>query len=202
MTMKKRFLGLALAAMVAVPATTAYAAESETITFDENQPKSYSIPVRGTVSKADGSAPAGKLTVELPTAMTFAVNADSTVIGGTYNVSNNSAVPIKLSVSEFRKANGNITVEDTDTFQPQSQNRSHVRLSLDGRVESGTTSVDLGSFISDGILADVEILEVEAKNSGTITLSGEAGTQKDSGSVDTDGTSGEFNLVFKIAKKS
>ena len=201
MTMKKRFLGLALAAMVAVPATTAYANSYQTVEGDENKTLSHKVKVSGTVNTNTGTAPSGKIQVELPTAMAFTVSEDSTLTGGTYNVENRSSVPITLSVSEFRRSTGNITVEDTESFNQAEQDRSHVFLSLDGRVAGVPTSVDLGSFIAGEILADVEILDVDENNSATMTLSGEAGTKPDSsGTVDSKGATGEFDLVFKISK--
>lgn len=199
MTMKKRFLGLALAAMVAVPATTAYA-DTTTVTGNETSPITHTVPVTGNILNAEGVAPQGKLTVELPTAMTFAVGSDSTVTGGTYNVSNKSSVPITLSVSEFRKANGDITVEESLNFEPENVDRSHVTLSLDGRVDNIPTFVDLGGFLSEDVSSEVEVLDVNANDTGSISLTGEAGTKKDESGVDTSGATGEFNLVFKITK--
>ena len=202
MTMKKRFLGLALAAMVAVPATTAYANTTATVEGSDSQTLDHTVKVSGTVSTNAGIAPEGKIQVELPTAMSFAVDERSNLVGGNYTVKNKSNKAITLSVAEFRQSSGNISVEDTSSFQPSTQDRSHVFLSLDGRVDSSSTSVDLGSFIKDTSGAEVEILDVAASDSAVMTLSGEAGTQAASGNVDTAGATGEFALVFKIKKKS
>ncbi len=102
MTMKKRFLGLALAAMVAVPATTAYAAESETITFDDTKTHTQKVKVSGSVNKGDGTAPAGRIEVVLPTALSFSVDKNGKFHGADYEVTNNSSVPVVVSVQEFR----------------------------------------------------------------------------------------------------
>ncbi|MFN8605392.1 MAG: hypothetical protein U0Z74_04955 [Romboutsia timonensis] len=70
MAMKKKFLGLALATMVALPATTAFAATPEgykSIEMGETETQQVQIPVTGSIKNKDGSAPAGRIEVELPT---------------------------------------------------------------------------------------------------------------------------------------
>ena len=205
MTMKKRFLGLALAAMVAVPATTAYA-NSTTIQGDSTQTLDHNVTVSGTVNTKTGSAPTGKIQVELPTAMSFVVDEESNLRGADYTVKNQSSEAITLSVADFRKTkDGGITVEDTDSFQPESQDRSHVFLSLDGRVDNNLTFVDLGSFLKDGNAAEEAVLDVNAGSSAIMSLTGEAGTGASSDSsngADAKGATGEFSLVFKIKKKA
>ena len=208
MTMKKRFLGLALAAMVAVPATTAYAnGKTQTIEGLESEAKSATISVSGTIRNKEGQAPAGKIQVELPTAMAFTVDENSTLTGATYEVNNRSSVPITLSVADFRNSKGNITVKEADTFNPSAVDRSNVVLSLDGRVGNIPTSVDLGGFLADDAGTEIEVLDVPASDIGSISLTGEAGTKDSSNlpsrevtGVDKDGASGEFSLVFKIRK--
>ena len=96
MAMKKKFLGLAMAAMVAMPATGVYAntttklGDPTTRVEDENSTFTHSVAVSGAVKKSDGSAAAGKITVELPTTMAFTVDEKSDFIGATYNVDNKS----------------------------------------------------------------------------------------------------------------
>ena len=81
MAMKKKFLGLAMAAMVALPATSVYANTTKegygTVEFDDKRTHSHSVKVTGEVKTADGTAAAGKITVELPTAMAFMVDENS-----------------------------------------------------------------------------------------------------------------------------
>lgn len=210
MTMKKRFLGLAMAAMVALPATTAYANTTATIQGDDTQTLDHTVRVSGSVSNKQGSAPAGKIQVELPTAMSFAVDEASNLTGANYTVKNKSNVDVRLSVAEFRQANGTggITVEESSSFTPESKDRSHVTLTLDGRVDNTITSVDLGGIMNDTSGTEEDILDVAANNTGMITLSGEAGTKEVNGSdsqpdgVDKNGAKGEFSLVFKIKKKA
>ena len=99
MAMKKKFLGLALAAAVALPATGVYA---DTIGGNQNDTFTHNVTVTGTVSNKDGIAPEGKIEVELPTSMTFRVDQDGTFEGSDFKVQNRSSVGIDVFVDEFR----------------------------------------------------------------------------------------------------
>ncbi len=199
MTMKKRFLGLALAAMVAVPATTAYAATDKTITGNDTDTLTHDVTVSGTVRKSDGQAPAGRLEVELPTTMAFTVDQEGNFTGANYKVTNRSAVPVRLSVAEFRETDsaGGITLNEIGAFNPADKDRSNVAISLDGNVDGQFTSVDLSQVSSS---SEEAILDVKAGDAGVLTLTGEAGTKKE-GAVETSGAKEDFTLVFKIKKK-
>ncbi len=197
MTMKKRFLGLALAAMVALPATTAYAATSQTITFDDTQTQTHNVSVTGNISKADGTAAVGKITVELPTTMTFGVDQNSTLTGCNFNVQNRSDVGIDLFVSDFRTNNGGITLKSkSDMATPESFDRSNVSLILNGNDGGSPTEVDLSTIKGN---SDQKLLNVSKNSSGFINLTGTAGTNQDSSNVEN-GASGDFTLVFKVKK--
>lgn len=199
MAMKKKFLGLALAAAVALPATSAYA-NTTTITGNATETLTHDVKVSGTVRKSDGTAPAGKLEVELPTAMAFTVDEEGNFTGANYTVTNRSAVGIRLSISEFREANstGGINLKEVSSFDPASNKRSDVAISLDGNVDGDFTSVDL-SQVSAG--TEEYVLDVKAKDAGILSLSGEAGTNKsDNQEVENNGAKEDFTLVFKIRK--
>ena len=89
MAMKKKFLGLALATMVALPATSVYAAgDNNIINGVDTQTYTQNVKVSGSVSNKQGIAPAGKIEVELPTSMTFSVDEASNFKGVEYNVQN------------------------------------------------------------------------------------------------------------------
>lgn len=199
MAMKKKFLGLALAAAVALPATSAYA-NTTTITGNATETLTQDVTVSGTVRKSDGTAPDGKLEVELPTAMAFTVDEEGNFRGANYTVTNRSAVGIKLSISEFRETNstGGINLKEVSSFDPASNKRSDVAISLDGNVNGNFTSVDL-SKVSAGTEKDV--LDVQAKDAGILRLSGKAGTDKSNNpEVEDNGAKEDFTLVFKIRK--
>lgn len=203
MTMKKRFLGLALAAAVALPATTAYAAtDKTTITGNDTETLNHTVTVSGTVRKSDGQAPAGRLEVELPTTMAFTVDQEGNFTGANYTVRNRSAVPVRLSVSEFRETNvgSGITLEDASSFNASEKDRSHVAISLDGNVDGSFKSVDLSQIAS---LNEPSILDVNAGDTGVLSLDGEAGTKKEGANeVESNGAKEDFTLVFKIKRKA
>ena len=142
MAMKKKFLGLALATMVALPATSVYAAgENNIINGVDTQTYTQNVKVSGSVSNKEGIAPAGKIEVELPTSMTFSVDEASNFKGVEYNVQNRSSVGVDVLVSEFRAGDGNITVKPKSelTRDKANLNRSNVYLELVGSAYSKCT---------------------------------------------------------------
>lgn len=201
MAMKKKFLGLALAAAVALPATSAYAAP---IIMGENESQNHEVRVDGTVLGKKGEVPSGKISVELPTAMQFTVHEDSTLTAANYTVNNTGSVPVQVSVSSFNKTNGSITVKKKNDLQgsKSSLDRSNIYLELNGNVGGTTKTIDLGNLSEE---SDKRILTVGAQTDGVITLTGAAGEQavESSGNpdgVDKNGASGEFSLIFRIQK--
>ena len=195
MAMKKKFLGLALATMVAMPATGVYAAgNTQTITGKDTSTLNHTIPVTGSVTKSDGTAAAGQITVELPTKMAFAVDKVGNLTGGTYTVKNSSKDAIDVYVSEFRRTSGDIEVKQT--ISSDTDNRSKVKLELTGNTG---TAVNLADSQLDGTSDGVKVANVKGNNTGNITLTGEAGKANESG-VDQNGASAEFNMVFKVKK--
>lgn len=210
MAMKKKFLGLALAAAVALPATGVYA--DTTIGGNQNDTFTHSVTVTGTVSNKEGIAPEGKIEVELPTAMTFRVDQDGTFEGSDFKVQNRSSVGIDVFVDEFRTNSGNIKVKKkTDLVgQETSFDRSNVYLELSGNDGRQTKTVDLAE-VSE--LQQNEngrkILNVSGRNTGLIQLKGGAGNKDADGStssepqgIDKDGASGDFTLIYKIKKET
>ena len=209
MAMKKKFLGLALATMVAMPATGVYAAgNTQTITGKDTSTLTHTIPVTGSVTKSDGTAAAGQITVELPTAMAFAVNENGEFSGATYDVSNQSGCGIDIFVSQFAETKSGITLKTEDELSTPDKrgnlDRSNVSLVLTGSDSDGSqTKVDLAK-IANGTTTDEsakKVLNIGAAAQGSMALTGTAGTQKQPGSnVDQNGATGEFNLVFSIKK--
>lgn len=215
MAMKKKFLGLALATMVALPATSAYAAGSTTTTQNSqtitstnvgDTEVSADVEVNGEVfTKANES---GKIQVEIPTAMTFAVTANSKIEGPRYEINNLGADEIEVSVSSFTQSDGNMTIHTADEITTDTSasggatlNRSHVSLILNGNSKGTAKTVDLGKVANGELLSDSQkqVATIASKTKQTITLTGTAGTKTDE-TIDKSGTSGNFNLSFKIKK--
>ncbi len=215
MAMKKKFLGLALATMVAMPATSAYAAGSTTTTQNSqtitstnasDSEVSADVDVNGEVlTQANES---GKIQVEIPTAMTFAVKADSKIEGPRYEINNLGADSIDVYVSSFTESDGNMTIHTENEISSDSTgggtatlNRSHVSLILNGNSKGVVKKVDLGKVAKGQLSSETEkqVATITSKTKQTITLTGTAGTKEDT-ELDKSGTSGNFNLSFKIKK--
>lgn len=228
MAMKKKFLGLAMAAAITLPTvltSAAYAAtttvgDKQVVEMGKDESENVTIPVTGTIRNKNGQV-ADRIEVELPSKMAFAVEADGTLPQTKYSIKNNSAnVNIDLSVFSFSggrkitsetdkgiqvvpasKLTGTGSDEGADKFY-----RNQVALSLTNT--NGGKSIDLGSF---------DTLDATAKSLGTInassmtelTLTGQAGQKasteqlgSDNKRIDIDGagTTDTFELVFSIKK--
>lgn len=209
MAMKKKFLGLALAAAVALPATGVYA-DTNTIGGNQNNTFTQNVTVTGTVANKQGIAPEGKIEVELPTSMTFRVDQDGTFQGSPFNVQNRSSVGIDVFVDEFRTNSGNINVKKKDEVEGREStlDRSNVYLELTGNVGGRPKTIDLKTVSEKTLEDEKKILNVSGGSTGLIQLQGGAGTKpvNDSTSsepqgIDKDGASGDFTLIYKIKKE-
>lgn len=204
MAMKKKFLGLAMAAMVALPA----AAYADTFQWNEGATKDVDVTVSGSVKSSTGIAPQGKLEVELPVSMDFSVDQNGTFTGTSYNVTNKSQSNIGVSVANFSETNAQgginiLPISDKDTIA--AKGRENVIMALVG---DNNQYVDLGNFNAN---KGTEILTVKGNNGvGTIELTGLAGKAAigtDSphtpanGVDDNAGVAETFKLVFQITKK-
>ncbi len=198
MAMKKKFLPLLMAGMVVVGTTGLVNADTTTTTVTGNNTQTLqsSVTVSGSVTTSQGEAPEGKLTVELPTKMAFAVDKAGNLTGGTYTVKNSSKDEIDVYVAEFTKTSGNIDVKETITGE---DNRSKVKLELTaGNGDKVNLADSRLNTSGDGI----KVANIEGNNTGSITLAGEAGKKDDPTGVDQNGASAEFNMVFKVKKHS
>ena len=195
MAMKKKFLPLLMAGMVVVGTTGLVNADTTTttVTGNDTQTLQSNVTVSGSVTTNQGEAPDGKITVELPTKMAFAVDKVGNLTGGTYTVKNSSKDAIDVYVAEFTKTSGNIEVKNTIAGD---DNRSKVKLELTGNEATVNLADSQLNTSSDGI----KVANVEGNNTGNITLAGQAGTAEDQSGVDQTGASAEFNMVFKVKK--
>lgn len=202
MAMKKKFLGLAMAAMVALPASSAYAANNNTLTGNLNDTLTQEVKVSGSVKNSQGVAPAGKIEVELPTTMSFTVDQTGHFEGVNYQVRNNSAVGISVAVSDFRETNkdpDNGIVLKQHSEDMSRLPRNNVKLALVG---NNGRHIDLAD--KSAISMKTPILNVAPNAAtGTIQLLGDAGkdTSASESKVETNGVDEEFTLVFEIKKQ-
>ena len=197
MAMKKKFLPLLMAGMVVVGTTglvNADTTDTTTVTGNNTQTLQSSVTVSGSVTTNQGVAPEGKITVELPTRMAFAVDQKGNLTGGTYTVKNSSKAEIDVYVAEFKKTSGNI--ELVENIDSGNSNRGQVKLTLTGDQGSPVNLKTIETNPQDTLLA-----AIGANDSESIILGGEAGTQTDA-TIDRDGATGQFNMVFKVKKHS
>ena len=194
MAMKKKFLPLLMAGMVVVGTTGLVNADTTTVTGNDTETLQSSVTVSGSVTTNQGVAPEGKITVELPTRMAFAVDQKGNLTGGTYTVKNSSKAEIDVYVAEFKKTSGNI--ELVENIDSGNSNRGQVKLTLTGDQGSPVNLKTIETNPQDTLLA-----AIGANDSESIILGGESGTQTDA-TIDRDGATGQFNMVFKVKKHS
>ena len=165
----------------------------DTVIGNDSETLNANVTVTGNVFKADGTAAAGKLYVEVPTRLSFSVDQSGNFNSGIFIIKNQSSTAISVSVGQFTetKINSGITVRPLSESLTN-KDRSNVHLYL-----QGDTQIDLG----DKSKLNQELVAINPNDSKAIQLLGSAG--KDAGTeVDNNGASEEFNLVFKIKKKS
>jgi hypothetical protein len=218
MAMKKKFLGLALATMVAIPATSVYATGTTGTTQDtqkiesEANSENVTVPVTGTVTNKQGEAPQ-KIEVELPSKMAFIVDENGDVAETTYKISNKSQnVDLELSVGAFRggltstdgTGNGIQLVSKTEmTSKKDELFRNQVSLLLSNNDANGNKEVDLGNYRSLNA-NDKKLGQIGAGQNTLLKLTGQGGvktiTKSDKSDVDSKGAEQKFDLVFSITK--
>lgn len=212
MAMKKKFLGLALATMVAMPATGVYAAgttqDTQTI---ENENNNVPVAVTGSVTTKTGQKPE-KIEVVLPSKLAFTVNEAGHFAAADFDIVNNSTnVDIDVAVANFSggrtltngSGDGIQVLPAADLTAVDNFYRNQITLSL-SKIGSGT--VDLGNY-KKLTAAEKKIGTIASGQKATLTLDGTAGTkavesehQTAKTDVDSKGAQEQFNLVFSIAK--
>lgn len=197
MSMKKKFLALALASAVAMPVVAnATTANTQTQSAPDSQQIDADVTVEGTVLAEDGSAPEGRIQVELPSTMAFSVDkAGVFTTANNYKITNQSKTAgIDVAVTGFSETikGGGITI---DSYTNVSQNKTNTSRSTVGLKLNGNTgtAVDLSIGMGEEALFD----NIAAGTSANMTLEGVAGTKRGSA---TQGVSENFTLNFKITK--
>ena len=210
MAMKKKFLGLAMAAMVAMPATSVYAfnANGETLTGNDTETMTQDVTVTGEVKSSQGTVAQGRLEVILPTSLAFSVDQEGNFTNVNYSVTNNSKCPITVGVQQFSETNKKddegIVLKDKNEDMSQLA-RNNVQMALVG--DNGSTGskryVDLGAADTQNLAQPQEILDVPSNQTKVIQLLGNAGKNKDLDSATVQkGTTETFTVVFAVKKKA
>ena len=212
MAMKKKFLGLAMAAMVAMPATSIYAfnANGDTLTGNDTETMTQNVTVTGEVKSSDGTVAAGRLEVVLPTSLAFSVdqNGNFTEVG--YSVTNNSPCAITVGVQQFSETNASndegIVLQPTtkSSTEMDQLSRNNVQMALVGDNGGGGSKryVDLGASATQNLTSTQPLIDVESKQTGIIQLLGNAGKDTSSESPELQkGMTEKFTVVFEVKKK-
>lgn len=211
MAMKKRFLGLAMAAMVAMPASSAYAwtasADGDTLTGNNTETMTQNVTVTGDIKSSQGTVSQGRLEVILPTTMAFSIDQSGNFTNVNYKVTNNSPEAISVGVQQFRKTKttGGITLKDKDASGMDTLTRDNVQMALVGDNGSGSTPryVDLGASATQNLTSTQPLIDVESKQTGIIQLLGNAGKNTSSESAELQkGMTEQFTIVFEVKKKN
>lgn len=160
----------------------------------DNAPVYSSINMAGSVYKADGSAPEGRLEVELPTNMSFVVDKDGNFnTASVYNIINRSNCPIEVSVDEFIETDpsGGISVQKNEVHDQDERNK--VNLSLTGNTSTAT--------LYSGNKLNIKISTIDKQSQDSIVLNGKAGKAPEQ-NVDDNGATEKFVVRFKVNKKT
>lgn len=201
MSMKKKFLALALAGAVAFPITAnATVGGNKTVSGSLTQQPTSDLIINGTIDKKDGTAAAGRIQVELPTAMSFAVDKLGQFQGpSNFEINNSGSEPVKVEILNFSEGNpsGGIDIIQKSTLDGSeaSKGRDKVSLALNWK----TTTVDL--FETKNNTKKVLCNRIEAGQVETINVIGNAGTSTAataSGIEDT-GANEDFTVKFQIS---
>lgn len=210
MAMKKKFLGLAMAAMVAMPATSVYAwtANGEILTGNNTDIMNQEVTVTGEVKSSEGTVAEGRLEVILPTSLAFSVDQEGNFTNVNYSVRNNSKCPITVGVQQFSETNKKddegIVLKNKDEDMSRLA-RNNVQMALVGDLDSSGSKryVDLGDASTQSLTQPTEILDVPSNQTKVIQLLGNAGKNKTLNSDKLqNGTTETFTVVFAVKKKA
>lgn len=206
--MKKKLLSLVLAgAMVASTSVSAFA-DTNTVTTDG---ETTNVTIKGSVANNAGEAPAGTISVTIPTTLSFNVSKEGAVNGGEVNIKNNGLDIIEVTAVEFQDKNPTtkINVKTPNSFDGDNESRSNIVLSIGGNqkrayfkseeINSNQNGIydAQGNNQSDGI----KVSRIDAEGSDKLTLVGVGGKQalSEEGEGKT-GVMDEFILTLKVSK--
>ena len=208
--MKKKFLSLMMAA--AVVATTSVSAFADTtVNIPEGDGKKINVKITGNVENTAGDVLPGTVSVTVPTAAVFNVNATSgNINSGAMTITNHSDEKVLVFASDFTDTTGasQIELKKEDQVTKSSQ-RGQVALKLTGGTktifftsEEDTSKAGKYGKIYDAgtkapLSATTEIGEATKESPLVLTLEAVGGTDgehKDTPIKD------DFQLVFKIKR--
>lgn len=217
--MKKKLLSLVLAgAMVASTSVSAFAADTTvptketTIESNENE-KDIQIGVTGNILNDDGNTVPGTISVTVPTATTFSVDASTGELSSPkMKITNNGEEGIKVIASKFEDSNGEekINIVKKDKFEEKTiaeNERGTVWLRLTGASQNlGLTSEGNGTMYDSTytqvktLSSNYEIGKIAKGEVMNLTLEGKGGIKTTDTKSSDDAIQDKFTLVLKIAR--
>lgn len=184
--MKKKFLSLMMAA--AVVATTSVSAFADDYSWSDKIEQDVNVNITGDVADNSGHTVSGTLSISVPTATTFTVREDGTVISSPITVQNRGTQAVDVYAYKFADSTPDtgdgITVVDGEELESgTTTKRSTVSLRLNGT--SGNAYLK-SEAVKDGIYGvykdskceqqatdtGVKLVSVDGNKTGTITLIG------------------------------
>ena len=206
--MKKKFLSLMMAAaVVATTSVSAFAASDATVSRDGEE---VDVTITGSVNDEHDTPPEGTISVTVPTALAFTVDKTGDLQGTSLTITNNGTEKVDVFAYEFIDKNSTNGIEVKKTVEG-TNSRATVALRLSGTqgvANFTSTRNEATKGIYDGALNPaqgdgVKLVTIgkvgDAKNTGELTLAGEAGKTNDG---ITKGIREEFTLRLKIKKSS
>ena len=211
--MKKKFLSLMMAAaVVATTSVSAFAAGNvdKSVDIPEGEGKEVNVKITGNVEDQNGGVLPGTVSVTVPTAAVFNVNAKSgNVSSGKMTITNNSDEKVLVFASDFTDTTGTSQIELKKEDEVKADNqRGKVALKLTGGTKAifFTSEQDESKNGKYGKIYDVstgaalsptaEIGEATKGNPLELTLEGIGGIDGNKNTPIKD----EFQLVFRIKR--
>ena len=201
--MKKKFLSLMMAAaVVATTSVSAFAASDKTVTNDGD---SVEVKINGIVNNSSDQAPAGTLSVTVPTALSFTVNNNGGFTGSNITVRNTGTQAIDVYAYQFTDVTPTtgIVSKASDSLDK----KSDVSLSLNGNAGTAylrSEATGKGIYNEGGTsVADPEgakIANIEGGDENTLYLEGSAGKAALDSTYASTGINERFTLRLKIKK--
>lgn len=194
MSMKKKFLGLALTGAIVLPSTGAVFADNTANTkIQPGGEATHELTIGVNVSGDDGQTAAGEVFVEMPTKMNFLVNNEGQVSAETLTVRNLSTKGrVTVAVDQFTGGKDIEILRDSTGLDTMKRNQIFLELA------GSEDKINLGNIY--GLKSvNQDILVVDSKQEGALTLTGKAGKQNiDSTNGQSKGIKDELKLIFRL----
>lgn len=206
--MKKKLLSLVLAG--AMVASTSVSAFADTVKVDKNE-GTANVTITGSVDANNGNSPTGTINVSVPTALSFSVNKNGEVSGGSITIENNGVDTVDVTAVKFydKTPDSKITAKIPTEFTAATAERSNMVLSIGGNqserayFKSETLAENKNGIYNvtgDNKSEGIKISSITGGNTDVLDLDGFAGKQNLTNDNENAGITDSFVLTLKITK--